>query len=185
MSKFNVCVEINYLDEDGNLDDVICEQIVNSVVSRVSATVTKRIEDQAQQLFNDRLQTMEASVSDKLNAMMDEFFSTPKDITDRYGDVERKGVTVKQLLKEACDNFMEQPLDRQGKPVKKGSYAAEYESRVDYIVARSIDHNMEWSINHAVEQVTNNLKEKISNEIKRQIGEKLAGVVELDKMLKG
>lgn len=182
MSKFNVSVEIDYIDDEGNLDDALCEQIVNSVVSRVSDTVTKRIEEQAQQLFEERLQTMETSVSDKLNTIMDEFFSEPKDITDRYGDVQRKGVTVKQLLKEACDKFMEQPLDEQGRPAK---YGAKYQTRVDYIVAKSIDYSMEYAIKRAVEDVTDNLKKKISDEIKQQMGEKLAGVVGLDNLIKG
>lgn len=182
MSKFNVTVEIDYIDEDGNLDDAVCEQIVNSVVSRVSETVTGQIQEKAQKIFDGRLQTMETAVSDKLNEMMDEFFSTPKDITNRWGDIKRKGVTVKQLLSEACDKFMEQPLDERGNPAS--GYSVKYKSRVDYIVAQSIDHNMEYAIKKAVNDVTQNLKKKISDEITKQMGEKLAGIVGLDDLLK-
>lgn len=182
MSKFNVTVEIDYIDEEGNLDDAICEQIVDSVVSRVSNTVTERIEKKAQEIFEARLQAMESSVSKKLNEMMDDFFSTPKDITDRYGDIQRRGVTVKQLLKEACDKFLEQSLNERGEPAT--GYSVKYKSRIDYIVAKSIDHNMEYSISKAVNEVTENLKKKISDEIKKQMGEKLAGVVGLDDILK-
>lgn len=182
MSRFNVTVEIDYIDEDGNLDDAVCEQIVNSVVSRVSDTVTKQIQEKAQKIFDGRLQTMEIAVSDKLNEMMEEFFSTPKDVTDRWGDVKRRGVTVKQLLKEACDKFMEQPLNERGEPAS--GYSVKYKSRVDYIVAKSIDHNMEYAIKQAVSDVTDNIKKKVSDEIKKQMGEKLAGVVGLDDLLK-
>lgn len=182
MSKFNVTVEIDYIDEDGNLDDAVCEQIVNSVVSKVSDTVTKQIQEKAQKIFEERLQTMETAVSDKLNEMMEEFFSTPKDVTDRWGDVERRGVTVKQLLKEACDKFIEQPLNECGEPAS--GYSVKYKSRVDYIVAKSIDYDMEHAIKRAVSDVTDNIKKKVSDEIKKQMGEKLAGVVGLDDLLK-
>lgn len=182
MSKFNVNVEIDYIDEDGNLDDAIRDQIVDSVVSRVSDTVTKNVQEKAQGMFEERLHTLETSVSNKLNGMMEEFFDTPKDITDRWGEIERTGVTVKQLLKEACDNFMGQPLDRDGNPTS--GYGVKYKSRVDYIVANSVTHDMEWAIERAVKEVTDNIKDKISSEIKMQMGEKLAGVVGLDDMLK-
>ncbi len=182
MSKFNITVEIDYIDEDGNLDDVVCEQIVNAVVSKVSDTVTGQIQERAQNIFKERLQTMEASISDKLNKMMEEFFSTPKDVTDRWGDIKRRGVTVKQLLNEACDKFMEQPLNEHGEPAS--GYNVKYNSRVDYIVAKSINHDMEYAIKRAVGDVTDNLKKKISNEITKQMGEKLAGVVGLDDLLK-
>lgn len=183
MSKFNITVDIDYIDEDGNLDDAICEQIVNAVVSKVSDTVTTRVEKQAQGLVEEHMRTAEASISDKLNKMMEEFFATPKDVTDRWGNIERHGVTVKQLLKEACDKFIEQPLDKHGKPAS--GYGIEYKSRVDYIVANSIGYEMENAINRAVKDVTNNLKKKISDEITQQMGAKLAGVVGLDDLLKG
>lgn len=182
MSKFNVTVEIDYIDEDGNLDDAICDQIVSSVVSKVSDATTKQIQERANKIFEERLNTMEASVSDRLNKMMEEFFSTPKDITDKWGDVKRRGVTIKQLLSEACDSFMSQSLDVDGKPTS--GYGVKYKTRVDYIVAKSIDHNMEWAIKKAVDDVTKNLKQKISNEITKQMGEKLAGIVGLDGLLK-
>lgn len=185
MSKFNVSVEIDYIDEDGNLDDEICEQIVNSVVNKVSDAVMKRTEERAQSLFEERLQTMENTVSARLNAMMDEFFSTPKDITTAWGEVKRHNVTVKQLLEEACDNFMNQSLDRNGNPVKGSSYGVEYKTRVDYIVSKSIDHNMECAIKKAVSDVTENLKKRISDEIKQQMGEKLAGIVGLENLIRG
>ena len=182
MSKFNVTVEIDYIDEDGNLDDAICEQIVDAVVAKVSTSVSKEIEDKAKKKLDTSLVSMGNEISEKLNAMMEEFFNTPKDITDRWGDIKRRNVSIKDLLKEACDNFMTQPLDRNGNPAAN-SYDQKYSTRVDYIVAKSIDVQMENAIKRAVCDVTDNLKKKVSDEIKKQMGEKLAGIVELDKLI--
>lgn len=183
MAKFNVTVNIDCLDEEGNLDDSICEQIVNSIVENVSGKVTKNVEEKATEAFNGRLSELENTVSDKLNDMMEEFFNTPKDVTDRWGDVIERGVTVKEKLKTACDNFMSQPLDKDGNPTS-GGYNTKYKTRVDYLVAKSVDHNMEWAIERAVKDVTDNLKSKISDEIKKQMGDKLANIVGLNDMLK-
>ena len=183
MAKFNVTVNIDYLDEEGNLDDSICEQIVNAIVANVSERVAKNVEEKATEIFNSRISELEKTVSDKLNSMMEEFFNTPKDVTDKWGDVVEKGVTVKEKLKAACDNFMTQPLDRNGNPTKS-SYNIEYKTRVDYLVAKSVGLNMEITIQKAVKEVTDNIKKKISDEIKKQMGDKLANVVGLNDMLK-
>ena len=113
---------------------------------------------------------------------MDAFFDEPRDVTDKWGDVVKKGVTVRETLKNACDEFMNQPLDENGKPTTS-SYNRKYNTRVDYIVAKSIDYNMESAIKRAVEDVTKNLKNKIADEVKKQMGDKLANILELDKML--
>lgn len=182
MAKFNVTVNIDYLDEDGNLDDSICEQIVNAIVGNVSDKVTEKVEKKAEEAFNSQISDLEETTCKKLNAIMEDFFNTPKDITDQWGDVIEKGVTVKEKLKKACDQFMNQPLDKNGNPTNS-SYAT-YKTRVDYLVAKAIDHDMERAIQKAVKEVTDNLKNKISDEIKRQMGEKLADVVGLNNMLK-
>lgn len=183
MAKFNVTVNIDYLDEDGNLDDSICEQIVGAVVSNVSDRVIEKVEKKAEEAFNGQISALEKTISKKLNAIMEDFFNTPKDITDQWGDVVEKGVTIKEKLKKACDQFMSQPIDKNGNPTNS-SYAIAYKTRVDYLVAKAVDHDMDFAIQKAVKEVTDNLKNKISDEIKKQMGEKLADVVGLKNMLK-
>ena len=113
---------------------------------------------------------------------MDSFFDEPRDITDRYGDVIKKGVTVRDTLKKACDEFINQPLDQNGKPTTS-DWNVKYKTRIDYIVAKSINYDMERAINNAVSAVTDNLKKKITDEVKKQMGDKLANILELDKMI--
>lgn len=181
MAKFNISVEVDWLEEDGSLDQIIKDEIVGGVAEKVIANLTQSMESEATQIVKDKMAELDASISDKLNSMMEEFFNTPKDITDRWGNVKERGITVTQKLAEACDNFLSQSVDDGGKPAS--GYSAKYDTRVDYIVHKSIDHNMEWAIQRAVSDVTDNLKKRISGEIKKQMGEKLAGVVGLDDLL--
>lgn len=182
MAKFNITVELDWMDEEYNLDEDIRETIINSVVNKVQDRLVNQVDTECNNRINAQLASIEAAVANKLNGIMDAFFDEPRDITDRYGDVIKKGVTVRDTLKKACDEFMNQPLDEYGKPTTS-SYNTKYKTRVDYIVAKSIDHDMEWSIKKAVEDVTKNLKNKITEEVKKQMGDKLANILELDKML--
>ena len=182
MAKFNITVELDWMDEKYNLDEEIRETIIDSVVNKVQDRLVHQVDTECNNRINNQLANIEAAVADKLNGIMDAFFDEPRNVTDKYGDVIKKGVTVRDTLKKACDEFMNQPLDGNGKPTNY-SYDIKYKTRVDYIVAKSIDHDMEWAIKRAVEDVTKNLKNKITEEVKKQMGDKLANILELDKML--
>ena len=182
MAKFNITVELDWMDEEYNLDEEIRETIINGVVNKVQDRLVQQVDTECNNRINNQMANIEKAVSDKLNDIMNSFFDEPRDVTDKYGDVIKKGVTVRETLKKACDEFMNQPLDGSGRPTKS-SWDIKYNTRVDYIVEKSIDRNMDYAIKKAVEDVTNNLKNKISAEVKKQMGDKLANILELDKML--
>ena len=183
MAKFNVTVELDWMDEEYNLDEEIRETIVNSVVNKVQDRLVNQVDTECNNRINAQLTNIEAAVSNKLNGIMDAFFDEPRDVTDKYGDVIKKGVTVRDTLKKACDEFMNQPLDEKGNPVSSNSWNVKYKTRVDYIVAKSINHDMDLAIRRAVNDVTDNLKKKITEEVKKQMGDKLANILEIDKMI--
>jgi hypothetical protein len=182
MAKFNITVELDWMDEEFNLDDEIRETIINDIVNKVQDRLVSQTETECNNRINEQMKNIEMTVSNKLNSIMDEFFDTPRDVTDKYGDVVKRGMTVKETLKKACDDFMNQPLDEYGRPTNS-SYNIKYKTRLDYFVAQSINSDMEWKIKKAVSDVTDNLKKKISEEVKKQMGDKLASILEIDKML--
>lgn len=182
MAKFNIAVELDWMDGEYNLDEEIRETIVDSVVNKVQDRLVSQVDNECTKRINEQMANIEKAVSDKLNNIMDSFFDEPRDITDRWGDVIQKGVTVRDTLKKACDEFMNQSLDADGRPTTS-TYQVKYKTRVDYIVAKSIGFDMENAIRRAVEDVTKNLKDKISNEVKKQMGDKLANILEIDKMI--
>ena len=181
MAKFNITVDLDWIDEEFNLDEEIKNIIINGVVEKVQQRLTEQVENECNNRINSQLASIEKSVSDKLNGIMDAFFDEPRDITDKYGDVIKKGVTVRETLKTACDEFITQPLDQNGIPTKSG-WDVKYKTRVDYIVAKSIDWKMESAIKSAVDEITKNLKQRITEEVKKQLGDKIGEVLEIDKL---
>ena len=182
MAKFNITVELDWIDEEYNLDEEIREAIVDKIVNKVQDKLIQQVDTECSNKINDQMANIEKAVSDKLNSIMDSFFDEPRDVTDRYGDVIKKGVTIRDTLKKACDEFINQPLDQNGKPTTS-DWNVKYKTRIDYIVAKSINYDMERTINNAVSSVTDNLKKKIADEVKKQMGDKLANILELDKMI--
>lgn len=181
MAKFNVSVELDYFEEDGSLDDELKSEIVSKIVSEVAGSITKSLETEANRLLNAKMEALDEEISQKLNDLMQEFFNTPRDITDSWGDIVESGVTVTQKLKKACDEFMHQPVDENGKATK--SSWAKYKTRVDYIVHKSIDWEMEQAIKNAVGTATKQIREQVKGLATKQLGEKLAEVVGLEDII--
>lgn len=184
MAKVNVTVDLDWIDEEYNLDEEIKNTLINGVVEKVQDRLIQQVDTECNNRINAQLASIETAVSDKLNGIMDAFFDEPRDITDKYGDVIKKGVTVRETLKNACDEFITQPLDENGKP-SKSEWNIKYRTRVDYIVAKSINWKMESAIKSAVDEITKNLKQRITDEVKKQLGEKIGEVLEIDKIIKG
>lgn len=181
MAKFNITVDIDWIDEEYNVDDIIKDEIISSIVPQVKEKILKQAEDDCTKKINSQMAEIENTISQRLNNMMDEFFSTPKDITDKYGDVVDRGVTVKSKLKAACDKFIEQPVNKDGNP--DNGWNPKYKSRVEYLVEKSMNHDMEWTIKKTVDEVTNNLKKRITEEVKDQLGNKLANILDLNNLI--
>ena len=182
MAKFNIEVDFDWMDEECNLDKEIQDVLINGVVDKVKDKLLVQVEAECNNKITEQMNNIEKTVSDKLNGIMESFFNEPKDVTDRYGDVIKRGVTVRDTLKEACDNFLNQPMDSNGNPVSKSSYNVKYNTRVDYIVAKSINYDMDNAIKRAVDTITKSIKDKVQDEVKKQMGDKLANILELDKM---
>jgi len=180
MATFNVTVNLDWLDEEENLDGRLRDEILSGIVAKVGTNITNSLESEARKLLDAKMASLENEIGEKLNAMMQEFFDTPKDITDRWGDVVKRGVTVREQLKESCAQYLDQKVDSSGKPA---SGYGSCKTRLEYILDKAVNHDMEYAIKRATTEVTDNIKKKITEEVKRQIGEKLADVIGLDSMM--
>ena len=92
MAKINVTIDLDWIGEDNSLDEKIKGEIVSSVVNTLSEKVLDELSEEVEKQISDTIGT-------RLNEYMDEFFDTPRDITDRWGEVIKEGVTIKSQLK--------------------------------------------------------------------------------------
>ena len=93
MSKFNITVDFDWLNDEYDIESEIKEQIISGVASKIEEKIMSQAEAECRSKFDNLLQNAEQVISEKLNCMMADFFDTPRDITDNYGDVIQRGVT--------------------------------------------------------------------------------------------
>lgn len=118
MAKFNLQVELDWFDEDSeaNIDDELKAAIMSQITSKTVAKLTENLQEEAEELMTKKLEEFAIKIDEKLNSLSDDFFDTPRNITDQWGNIKKSNVTARQLLSEACDKFMTEIVDENGKP---------------------------------------------------------------------
>jgi hypothetical protein len=191
MSKINIAVtlDLDWLNEEAGeeggfdleeyLKDEIASMVVGKISQRTENAVVKKADDMMQELLNG----CKDSVKTKIDSILEDYFDTPKNITDRWGNVTREGVTTRMLIAETLDAYFHEAVNEKG--VHGSAYDNKYANRVEYLVRKSMDGDIEYRIKNAVGEVIDKLKQRVTEEVKRQMGEKLASVVGLDDIISG
>ena len=179
MARFNIEVNLDWVDEEGNIDDTLKEEITSAIVSKISLNAMSGVEKQVNEIVNGKI---EKDVSEKLNALMEDFFDKPRTITDQWGDTVKTDISVIDLLKKSCENFINATVDESGKTVS-GSYCGKTKKRIDYIVESKIDYNMKSAIDRAAEEFKKKLVAYVNESVRTRIGESVAKMAGLDDVL--
>jgi hypothetical protein len=175
MAKINITVDLEWLGEDGSLDDMLKEEIASKVVNMTSEKSAKSINDKINARIAEITKNLEGTIGAKLTEYMEEFFTSPRDITDRWGDVKSRG-SIKDLLLKACDEFMSENVDSDGRVSAYGSS----KSRTQYMVNKICGDIFEKKVSAATESALKTATEKLDSIVKAQLGERLAKLAGLD-----
>lgn len=178
MAKFNIIVDLDWVGEDGDLDQTIKDEIIASVITKISTAAVSDLQAKVNEKITNEITQL---VGEKLNCLLEDFFTRPRTITDKWGDVVKTEMSVTDLLKERCDTFIDGYVDKDGNAVGANSYG-EKKRRIDFIVEKHIDYKLQQSITRAAEEIKVGLQKYLDETLKAQIGENVAKIIGLDKI---
>lgn len=173
--KLNVTVELDWLGEDESLDEAVKKQIINGVVKKISDDVIRSAKHEA-----------EKQVQERVNALVDstyeEFLNGKVTLTDRYGDPIEKDVSIKELIKKRCDNWLTEKVDKEGRP-NRDSWGSS-QTRMQYFIDQQIEKQTKSMSEQIVKKVNDEMKKFITDSLKNSIGEKLVKKIGIEDLLK-
>lgn len=177
MSKIDLTLDLDWIDEYGNIDDFVKESIINNISGLITSDIRKNIEEEA----NKRIQAHTLSkIDDMINGIVEDLLEKQFTIYDDYGDVKVKNTTVKDQLKKRLDNFLEEKVDDNGSTT---GYNRD-KTRLEYFMLKQIDYDMQRKIDAAATEIKKGLERYIETTMKDKIGENVAKVIGLDKIMK-
>ncbi|KGE18456.1 hypothetical protein [Paenibacillus wynnii] len=126
--KLNVTVDIDWIDEEESLDQKIQEKIVDSIGPKISHKAVGSLE-------SDALKQLSTKVDALVEKTYTEFLQRGVTITDQWGDVKKKDVTIYDLIKEKCDTWLLKKVDNEG---RESSYGNNW-TRMDWLINKQLD----------------------------------------------
>lgn len=171
--KLNVEIEIDWLDEEYNLDDTIKQDIIASL----TRTIKSGMKDNIKRKVNSRVSV---KVDEWIMEQLHLFCDRRIEITDKWGDTKEHHESVTEMFKSKFDNFFNASVNKDGKSLKSCSYG-DRTTRIDHMLEKKakehlvlITKDMDYRIKKSIDKAT---KEKIEEKIKKHVLEKVGDLV--------
>ena len=168
--KLNVTVEMDWLayDEEGDSgvepDQLVKDAIIKGVMEKISGKLLDEVRSQATEQVKVR-------VNETITNMLENFLDQPVVITDRYGDVKERHESVKEMMKDQFDKFMEAPVDDSGNPTRGCGYNEK--SRLNWLLTTHVNAKAAQFMKDVVALVDDKLKKQLDAELKARVSDAL------------
>ena len=100
--KFNVEIELDYIEEDGSVDDEVKFQLINGIFERLQVGIKEDIKKKVEE---KTLAMIDNEISDKVQEVFNDFTNKEISVTDQFGDVVKSYKSIIDMIKEKFDGF--------------------------------------------------------------------------------
>jgi len=174
--KFKIEVELDWIGEEGSLDDEIQKSIVHQVVQAVSEEITKNVQTEATAIIGPKVdELVEKTYNDLVNSKV-------VIVTDRWGDKNREYENMRDLIKAKWDGFLGEKVDSQGRPTTSYNNS-DAKTRVEHLVNEQLTKfSQEWTKRVLVE-ITDNIKSTLSADLRAALGERVMDLIDIKSLV--
>ncbi len=177
--KFNLEIDIDWIDEDNTIDDVVKQQIISSIIRQTNEKVESHVLNEVNKMLDGKIV---AKVDELVTETFNEFMKKEVNLTDSYGSVIKTHESVYAVIKDRFDTFLTQKVDANGK-TKTDSYGASF-TRLTYIIDEQLRNYAEKFTTEAEQKVSAEIKEHVKDGLTKKLGSELMKVLKVNDMLK-
>ena len=94
--KLNLEIELDWIDEEMNLDETVKQHVIEAVVNRVQEGIEKKVENKINQTIDTAVL---AKINEKTETLFNEFMDREICISDKYGDKIKVYPNMSALIK--------------------------------------------------------------------------------------
>jgi hypothetical protein len=174
MAKFTVEVDLDWIGEEGNID----EEVENRILSRIEA---KALEKLMTVIDKDSKARVEVAVDAQIGATLKEKIETllamPRTITDDYGRTTQEGVTLDHMLTARMEKMMSgiKVLDKDGQWTGEG-YRAEF-SVLEFFASKNLSKIVQARVAALAAQTKKDIEIQVADKIRTQVADKLTQMI--------
>jgi len=172
--KMQIEVHIDWMDDEGNVDDTIKNAVVRRIVQETKSTVSKKAVETAEKKAEE---IIEKAVTEEVRRFLKGKVTT----TDRFGDVIRKDISVRTIIKDQFAEALHCKVDRNGKA--SNGYGAD-QTRLEWLLQKQVSRHVEAETKRLDSKVAEQVKATINENLKESMADSVKKILNLDKILK-
>lgn len=176
--KLNLEIELDWIDEESNLDKAVTNKIINSIVEKIQLKVEKQVEAKVNSQID---KTVIKRIDKMTEKLFNDFINRQVTVTDSYGSKIKVYPNVEAVIKERFDNFMTQAVNEKGETYD-GSYGKKY-TRLMFIIDEQLKKISDKFTTDAVKQVSDEIKTHVTTGLTQKLGSELMKVLKVNEML--
>jgi len=165
--KFKIETEIDWIDEECNVDDAIQQEIKNDIISKVTTNMTKKIEASIEGNMAEKITKL---VDDVSNNMIGSFLERKISITDKWGKEIISDTSIEKILKTKLEEFWMSKVDDKGRS-GYNSYGKVL-PRFEWMVDEKVKKQSERFAKELTTDTIDKIKTHVTEEMKEMIGQK-------------
>lgn len=180
MAKFKIDVEIDWLGEDGTLDDQIKESIKDEIIEKIGKTV-----------MNDIRKTAASEAKNRIGLWVNNYLATlVKEKKIPYSknswNSETNYISIEEMIGMKFEEALKQTVDKNGKPTSS-SYDS-YGTMLDWLTGQQARKYANEKVQEFVKDIKGDIEaytsKKVKDEMMKQLTASLISNIDFNKVFK-
>jgi hypothetical protein len=171
--KLNIQIDIDWIEEDGSIDEEVKASIVQGVKNAISKSCMDSMEEKSKLAIDSAILKASEKIEEKAVQFADDWLENEVAVTDKWGDLKEK-TTIKGLVKAAFNDTLNQKVDKNGK-ISNG-YGGSY-TLIEYLTGKRVNDVVGERMKTFGKDIDRQIKESIDKSIKDNVSDKFAQMV--------
>jgi len=175
--KINITVDVDWIEEDGSIDEEVKHEIINGVKRAISKSCIDRVEKEASEkielTINESICKAKFAIEQRAVRFVDEWLETEVNISDKWGDVQ-DCLTIKDLCKKTFDGLLEQKVNSNGEFVDRHRSGIRL---INWLTGDRVKQVVEEKIKVINKDIDNQITKAINAGIRKNVSDKFAEMV--------
>jgi len=176
--KINVSVELDWIEEDGSIDEEVKSELINGIKRAISQQCLAKVEKEASTQINAAIEKAIAkateSIEQKAIDFADDWLENEVEITDKWGDV-KKRATIKDVIKSAFDKTLEKNVDKEGR--FSDGYGRSSTSLISWLTGQKVQDVVQEKLQTLNKDIDNQITKAVNAGIRKNVSDKFAEMV--------
>lgn len=175
--KFNVEIDLDWIEEDSSIDEEVKHQIINSIENKCLKSLQEQVISSAKEKINSQIEDLvNENIHKLVSEKVAELMKLNRTSTDQYGRVIKENFTIESMLIEHIDGAITKKVLTSSGSYASDHYRAEY-SYFDYYLKKDIPEMVTKKVKDLGDQVKKDIELLVTEKIKTQVADNLTALI--------